>query len=66
MQSEVGRYSILHSFEDCFLGIFWSPFKWLNQKNEHRKQSSDIELLRTRLLFIGQVEPTKLQEGAYL
>ena len=27
---------------------------------------SDIELLRTRLLFIGQVEPTKLQEGIYL
>ena len=51
--------------EGCFLGIFWSLVKWLNQNNEHRKQPSDIELLRTRLLFIGQVL-SQLNSRGYL
>ena len=30
------------------------------------RKISDIEAPRTRLLLLGQVEPTKLQEGTYL
>ena len=52
--------------EVWFFGIFRSPLKRLALKQCAKKQSSDIELLRTRLLFLGQIEPTKLQEGTYL
>ena len=64
MQSEVGWYSILHSIEGCFPGIFRSPVQWLNRNDEQWKQPSDIGTSRTRLLLIGQVLINKLKEGS--
>ena len=66
MQSEVGLYSILHSLRSDFWDILVTNKEACAETMPGEERSVILKFPRTRLLLIGQVEQTKLQEGTYL